>query len=66
MRQRKGTSPQATVRMVADSAAKLYMSRTPVHEAIIRLQSEGLVKVDALPQTAAHPDKVRAGASAHH
>ena len=26
-------------------AAKLNMSRTPVHEAIIRLQSEGLVKV---------------------
>jgi DNA-binding GntR family transcriptional regulator len=42
---RQGVLPPGYQGSEQDIAAKLNMSRTPVHEAIIRLQSEGLVKV---------------------
>ena len=40
---RQGVLPSGYQASEQEIAAKLNMSRTPVHEAIIRLQSEGLV-----------------------
>ena len=42
---RQGVLPSGYQGSEQEIAGKLNMSRTPVHEAIIRLQSEGLVKV---------------------
>src|ERR1700738_2765460 len=42
---RDGVLPPGYQGSEQEIAGKLNMSRTPVHEAIIRLQSEGLVKV---------------------
>jgi Bacterial regulatory proteins, gntR family len=59
---REGVLPPGYQGSEQEIADKLKMSRTPVHEAIIRLQSEGLVKVlpkRGVPVCVVSPDDMR-------